>query len=105
MERQNWSSQFAFIIAAIGSAIGLGNIWRFPYIMGQNGGAIFLAAYFFFVFFICAIPLLGELLFGKISQKDVVGAFNFANPKLKIFGWLSVITAIVVASFYFVVGG
>ncbi len=103
--RQNWSSQLAFIISAIGSAIGLGNIWRFPYIMGQNGGAVFLLAYFFFVFFICAIPLLGELVFGKIAQKDVVGAFNSLNPKLRWCGWLSVTTAIVVASFYFVVGG
>ncbi|MCQ2957359.1 MAG: sodium-dependent transporter [Candidatus Gastranaerophilales bacterium] len=103
--RQNWSSQFAFIIAAIGSAIGLGNIWRFPYVMGENGGAVFLIAYFFFVFFICSIPLFGELLFGKVSQKDVVGAFKMLNPKLQIFGWLSVLTSIAICSFYFVVGG
>jgi len=103
--RQNWSSQFAFILAAIGSAVGLGNIWRFPYVMGQNGGAVFLLAYFFFVFFICSIPLIGELLFGKISQKNVVGAFNFINPKLKIFGWLNVFTSVFISAFYFVVGG
>ena len=104
-KRQNWSSQIAFIISAIGSAIGLGNIWRFPYVMGQNGGAVFLLAYFFFVFFICAIPLLCELIFGKIAQKDVVGAYKLLSPKLQACGWLSVITAIAVASFYFVVGG
>lgn len=103
--RPSWSSEFAFIISAIGSAIGLGNIWRFPYVMGQNGGAAFLVVYLVLILLICAIPLIAELMLGKITQKDTIGAYAYINPKLKIFGWLNILTAILISSFYFVVGG
>jgi len=103
--RPAWSSQFAFILAAIGSAVGLGNIWRFPYVMGQNGGAVFLIVYLFLILFVCSIPLLAELIMGKVTQKDTVGAYNFVNPKLKVFGWLNVLISVLISSFYFVVGG
>lgn len=103
--RPSWSSELAFIIAAIGSAVGLGNIWRFPYVMGQNGGAVFLIVYFFMIFFVCSIPLLAELIMGKITHKDTVGAYRVVNPKLQIFGWINVLTAVLISSFYFVVGG
>ncbi|MCQ2957579.1 MAG: sodium-dependent transporter [Candidatus Gastranaerophilales bacterium] len=103
--RPSWSSQFAFIISTIGSAIGLGNIWRFPYIMGKNGGAIFLIIYLILILFICSIPLLAELILGKISQKNTLGAYCSINPKFEAFGWLNVISTIMISSFYFVVGG
>ena len=103
--RPAWSSQFAFVLAAIGSAVGLGNIWRFPYIMGKNGGAVFLFVYLFLIFFICSIPLLAELVFGKHTKKGVLGSFEQVNPKLKIFGWLDIISSVMISSFYFVVGG
>jgi len=103
--RPAWSSQFAFIISAIGSAIGLGNIWRFPYVMGQNGGAAFLVIYLALILIICAVPLIAELMMGKITQKDTLGAYAYINPKLKIFGWLNILTAVLISSFYFVVGG
>ena len=54
--RPNWTSRFTFILAAIGSAVGLGNIWRFPYIMGQHGGAVFLITYLLLITTICFIP-------------------------------------------------
>lgn len=103
--RPAWSSQFAFILAAIGSAVGLGNIWRFPYIMGKNGGAVFLFVYLLLIFFICSIPLLSELVYGKHTQKGVLDSFVQVNPKLKIFGWLDIATSVMISSFYFVVGG
>ena len=103
--RPAWSSQFAFILAAIGSAVGLGNIWRFPYIMGKNGGAVFLFVYLFLIFFICSIPLLAELVYGKHTKKGVLDSFEQINLKLKIFGWLDIATSVMISSFYFVVGG
>ena len=105
MKRPTWSSQVAFVLAAIGSAVGLGNIWRFPYIMGQNGGAVFLVTYLILIFCICCVPLFAELIFGKVTKKSVLGAYEEINPKLEIFGWSNVLTSVVVASFYFVVGG
>lgn len=104
-QRPSWTSRGAFILAAVGSAVGLGNIWRFPYIMGQNGGAVFLAVYLFLILTICFIPLIAELVMGKITKKECIGAFESVNPKLKPFGVLNPITGILVSSFYFVVGG
>ena len=103
--RPSWSSQLAFILAAVGSAVGLGNIWRFPYVMGKNGGAVFLVVYLSLILFVCVIPLLGELILGKITKKDPVGAYEIACPKAKPLGWLNVVTSVLISSFYFVVGG
>lgn len=103
--RPNWSSRLTFILAAIGSAVGLGNIWRFPYIMGQNGGAVFLVVYLFLILTICFVPLMAELALGKITQKECVGVYEKISSKLKFFGYLNPITGILISSFYFVVGG
>ena len=67
-KRPTWTSKYSFILAAIGSAVGLGNIWRFPYVMGQNGGCVFLITYMFFILTICFIPMVTEILFGKITK-------------------------------------
>lgn len=104
-EKPQWSSHISFIIATVGSAVGLGNIWRFPYIMGKNGGAVFLITYLLLIAFICIIPLLCELLIGKNYRTDTVSAFKEINPKYNWFGWLCIITVIMIPCFYFVVGG
>jgi len=104
-KRPVWTSKYAFIITAIGSAVGLGNIWRFPYVMGQNGGAIFLAVYILLISTICFIPLLNELYIGKLTKRECVGAYEAINPKFKYLGALNPITGILIASFYFIVGG
>ena len=104
-KRPAWTSRYAFILATIGSAVGLGNVWRFPYVMGQNGGAIFLIVYIFLILTICFVPLVAELYFGKMTKKEPVGAFESVNPKLKLLGALNPLTGIFISSFYFVVGG
>ena len=104
-KRPSWTSRLTFILAAIGSAVGLGNIWRFPYIMGQNGGAIFLIVYLLLILTICFIPLFAELAVGKITKKECIGAYESINPKLKFFGFMNPITGILISSFYFIVGG
>lgn len=103
--RPFWTSKYTFAISAIGSAVGLGNIWRFPYVMGQNGGAIFLAVYILLISTICFIPLMNEIYIGKLSKKECVGAYESINKKFKPFGVLNPATGILIASFYFIVGG
>ena len=104
-ERPNWSSRCSFILAAVGSAVGLGNIWRFPYIMGQYGGAVFLIIYLALILTICFIPLFVELAIGKITKKECIGAYESVNPKLKVLGFLNPLTGVLISSFYFIVGG
>ena len=103
--RPSWTSKYAFIITTIGSAVGLGNIWRFPYIMGQNGGAIFLAVYIILICTICFVPLINELYIGKLTKKECVGAYESIHPNLKYVGSLNPITGILISAFYFIVGG
>ncbi len=103
--RPTWTSKYTFIITTIGSAVGLGNIWRFPYIMGQNGGAIFLAVYILLISTICFIPLINELYIGKLTKKECVGAYESINKNFKYLGALNPATGIIIASFYFIVGG
>lgn len=104
-KRPSWTSRLSFILAAVGSAVGLGNIWRFPYIMGQNGGAVFLAVYLILILTICFIPLFAELAIGKLTNKESIGAYETANKNLKWFGFLNPVTGVLISSFYFVVGG
>ena len=103
--RPNWTSKYAFIITTVGSAVGLGNIWRFPYVMGQNGGAIFLAVYILLISTICFIPLINEIYIGKLTKKECVGAYESIHHNLKYLGALNPITGILIAAFYFIVGG
>jgi len=103
--RPEWSSKIGFILAAVGSAVGLGNIWRFPYIMGKYGGSAFLLVYLLIILLVCSLPLICELSFGKRTKKENVGAYGSVNPKLKIFGWMNIITAVLITSFYIVIGG
>ena len=103
--RPEWTSYLSFILATIGSAVGLGNIWRFPYIMGKYGGAVFLFIYLIMIAFICVVPLAIELAMGKIYKGDPVSVYDKINPRFKIFGKLGVLTSVLIPCFYFVVGG
>lgn len=104
-KRPQWSSRYAFILSTIGSAVGLGNIWRFPYIMGQYGGAVFLFVYIILILTICFIPLIAEIYFGKMTKKECIGAYETVHKNLKYPAYLNPLTGILIASFYFIVGG
>ena len=96
-----------FIFAAAGSAIGLGNIWRFPYTAGENGGGAFILLYLIFVFLIGVPVLLSELSMGRATQKSTVGAFKALFPS-KVWPWvggLGVFTGFGILSFYAVIAG
>ncbi len=107
-KRDGFSNKFGVIAAAAGSAIGLGNIWRFPYILGQNGGGAFLLIYLFFILSIGIPVLISELLIGRKSQRGVYGAFTVLAPKyglFKVVGVMGVGAAFLILSFYAVVAG
>ena len=109
--RASWSSPWLFILAATGSAVGLGNIWRFPYVTGENGGGAFVLLYLFFVFFMGLPILLSEILIGKRAQKNPVNAMKLvalesgAGERWKIIGALGVLAGCLILSFYSVIAG
>ncbi len=113
MKRANWGSQIGFILATAGSAIGLGNIWRFPYLAGQNGGGSFLLLYLICVFGIGAAMVMGKLAFGRIAQTNIVDGFDAAakkekktvSPLWRAGGWLAIFNTILVSSVYAIVLG
>lgn len=105
--RGKWGSRFGFILAASGSAVGLGNIWRFPYIAGKNGGALFVLIYIACVIVLGLPVLLAELALGRATFKNLVGAFQVVRPgtKWRYTGYLGVVTAVMILSFYSVIAG
>jgi NSS family neurotransmitter:Na+ symporter len=106
-DRGTWGSKIAFIFAAAGSAIGLGNIWRFPTQVSQNGGAVFVLVYIIAVALIGFTVMLAELTIGRHAQKNPVGAIEHIKPRTpwKLLGYLGVITGVCILSFYSVIAG
>ncbi|MFO7668465.1 MAG: sodium-dependent transporter [Bacteroidales bacterium] len=106
-ERDSFSSKFGVIAAAAGSAIGLGNIWRFPYVAGQNGGGAFLLIYLLFVAAIGIPVMMSEFVIGRSAQLNPVGAFKKIAPGKKwyLIGLLGVVSAFIILAFYTVVAG
>ena len=105
--RDVFSSKMGVIAAAAGSAVGLGNIWKFPYIAGVYGGAAFLFVYLGFIILIGLPIMLSEFMIGRKSRSNVFGAFkNLApNSPWKLVGILGVAAAVMILSFYGVVAG
>ena len=105
--RDSFGSKFGVIAAAAGSAIGLGNIWRFPYVVGQNGGGAFLLIYLFFIAAIGIPVMMSEFVIGRSAQLNPVGAFKKIAPgkKWHLIGLLGVVTAFIILAFYTVVAG
>ncbi|MDD3642545.1 MAG: sodium-dependent transporter [Candidatus Krumholzibacteria bacterium] len=106
-DRGEWGSRAGFILAAAGSAIGLGNIWRFPYTTGQNGGAAFLLIYLVCVILLGVPVMIAELTIGRHSRRNPVGAFEAIRPgsRWRIVGFLGVLTGVCILSYYSVIAG
>ena len=106
-DRGSWGSKVAFVFAATGSAIGLGNIWRFPMAVGENGGAVFVLVYIIAVAVVGFTVMLAELTLGRYSQKNPVGAIEKVRPGSlwKGMGYLGLITAVFILSYYAVLAG
>ncbi|MBE6948809.1 MAG: sodium-dependent transporter [Ruminococcaceae bacterium] len=103
--RGQWGSTFGFLMAAVGSAVGLGNIWGFPYKMGSNGGFAFLLVYIIMVIFVGIIVMLGELALGRKTGRGAVGAYVALSKKYKWVGMMGVASGFLILSFYSVLGG
>lgn len=105
--RGNWKTTFGFLLAAAGSAIGLGNIWRFPYVVGTNGGAAFVLIYLVAVIIIGFPMMVTELTLGRASQRNPVGTFKKLAPNTPwwLVGALGILAGFVILSFYSVVSG
>jgi NSS family neurotransmitter:Na+ symporter len=105
-ERGNFSGRFGFIMAAAGSAVGLGNIWRFPYLAGQNGGAAFLLIYLLFIFLICFPVMVGEIAIGRKAGLDAYGSYKkIGGGHWGYLGLFGILGVIAILSFYNVVAG
>lgn len=105
---RGFTSNLGAILAATGGAIGLGNIWRFPYTVGQNGGGAFIIMYIIFVFLLGVPVMMSEIIIGRRSQQNVVGAFRILAPKHKGWmgvGFLGIAAAFIIYAFYSVVAG
>ena len=103
-ERGNWGSSLGFLLAAVGSAVGLGNLWGFPYKMGMNGGFAFLIVYLFLAVFVGFIMLTAEMTIGRRAHRGVVGAFAAISKKYTWMGWIGVIVPTLILFFYVVLG-
>ncbi len=104
--RGEWGSRLGFILAAAGSAVGLGSIWKFPYMVARNGGGIFLIFYLVISATLGVALMTAEMAIGSLTQRGAVGAYErLGGSHWKIFGYLSVLCAFIILSFYSVVGG
>lgn len=106
-QKEQWTTKLGFILATAGSAIGLGAIWKFPYMTGVSGGGAFFFIFILFTILIGMPILLAEFVLGRGSQKDAIGAYRFFAPNSKWYaiGILGMITSFILLSFYSVVGG
>lgn len=106
-----WSSRFAFILAATGSAVGLGNIWKFPYIVGQNGGGAFVIVYLCCVIGIGIPIMMAETLLGRRGRHSPINSMEIltkeakADPNWHYLGWMGVIAGFLILSYYSVIAG
>ncbi|MBX2843066.1 MAG: sodium-dependent transporter [Flammeovirgaceae bacterium] len=104
--RSGFSSRLGFVAAAAGSAVGLGNIWKFPFEVGAGGGGVFLIMYLAFCFLLCFPVMVAEIAIGRKTQRNPVGAFKVLGfPKWSIIGKLGLVSGVLILSFYNVVAG
>ncbi len=105
--REHWGSKVGFVFAAAGSAIGLGNIWKFPYLTGQHGGGAFVLIYIICILVLGLPIMIAEIVIGRHTEKDPVGAFKIigGGGRWTAVGYLGVLSGFFILSYYSVVGG
>lgn len=107
MSRDGFGSRFGALVAMAGSAVGLGNLWRFPYLVGENGGAAFIIVYLIMIVLLCLPIFVSEFVIGRRSQKNAFSAFRdlSGGSAWKWAGLMTVLVPLVVLSYYSVIGG
>ena len=104
-ERKGFGTNFGFLMAAVGSAVGLGNIWGFPNKMGASGGFTFLVIYLVLAVLCGFIVMVGELALGRKTHHGAVGAYKALSKKFKWMGWMGILSAFFILFFYCALGG
>ena len=107
MTRDNFGSRFGALVAMAGSAVGLGNLWRFPYLVGENGGAAFIIVYIILCFVLCLPIFISEFVIGRRSQRNAFAAFRdlSGGSRWKWVGVITIVVPMIVLSYYSVIGG
>lgn len=104
-KRDSWGTKIGFLLAAAGSAIGLGNIWKFPYLTGQYGGGAFIITYLAIIVLLGFTMMLAELVIGRHSQKGPIGAYKYIRKNWAWAGFVGILSSFLILSYYNVIGG
>ena len=106
-QKNSFSGQIGFVFAAAGSAVGVGNLWRFPYLAAKYGGGIFLLIYILLALTFGYTMIVAESALGRMTQKSPVGAFRFFGKKkwISFGGWINAVIPILIVPYYSVIGG
>ncbi len=104
-QRESFTSRIGFILAAAGSAVGLGNLWRFPYLAAQQGGGVFLLVYILFALTFGLSLLITEVAIGRRTRLSAMSAYTAMHPKFSFLGVLAMIVPTIILSYYCVIGG
>ena len=100
-----FSGQLGFVLVAAGSAVGVGNLWRFPYLAAKDGGGLFLLIYFALVLTFGFTLLVSDIAIGRRTQKSAIGASTKMNPKWRFLGILTFLVPVLIMTYYTVIGG
>ena len=110
-QHETWSSRLTFLLAAVGAAIGLGNIWKFPYIMGENGGSAFVLVYLLSILFVAVPILIAEIMLGRRGKQSpphtmaIIAKEEGRSRRWSIVGWLGILSAYLIMTYYSVIAG
>ncbi len=104
-KRSNFSGQIGFVLAAAGSAVGVGNLWRFPYLAAKDGGGLFLIIYLILVLTIGFTLLTSDIAIGRKTRKSAIGAYQELHPKWRFLGILTFLVPVLIMTYYAVIGG
>ena len=107
MEKKSngFSGQIGFVLAAAGSAVGVGNLWRFPYLAAKDGGGLFLLIYLVLVLTFGFTLLTSDIAIGRRTKKSAIGAYAEMRPKWKFLGILTFLVPVLIMTYYAVIGG
>ena len=104
-KKNQFSGQIGFVLAAAGSAVGVGNLWRFPYLAAKDGGGLFLIVYLALVLTFGFTLLSSDIAIGRKTQKSTIGAYEEMQPKWKFLGILTFLVPVLIMTYYAVIGG
>ena len=104
-ERSSFSSRLGFVLAAAGSAVGLGNLWRFPYLAAKYGGGIFLLVYLILVVSFGFALMITEIAIGRKTRLSCIGAYKALDRRFGFLGWIAAFVPVIITPYYCVIGG